>query len=113
MKLLSSLEKKLVNMELRHQSREQELQQVQVESETSLDHAKLRTCPLLSWQVIGRSWQTSESGWRREAENKKRELDSFRQELDSILDILRYLQREGVVFCVPATSTTHILNELS
>uniref|UniRef100_UPI0037E7FD3C centrosomal protein of 162 kDa n=1 Tax=Semicossyphus pulcher TaxID=241346 RepID=UPI0037E7FD3C len=80
-KLLCSLERKIVNMELRHQHREKELQ-----------------------QVIGCSWQTSEADqqseverWKRLAQDKSRELEAFRLELDSILDILRHLQRQGVV----------------
>eukprot|EP00066_Takifugu_rubripes_P014210 XP_011603476.1 PREDICTED: centrosomal protein of 162 kDa isoform X1 [Takifugu rubripes] len=88
-KLLCSLEKKLVDMELRHQSRQNR-----------------------HLQVIDRSWPTFESDkqsqvecWRRVAEDQRRQLDAFRQELDSILDILRYLQREGVVLSFPAPST--------
>nr|XP_040021407.1 LOW QUALITY PROTEIN: centrosomal protein of 162 kDa [Gasterosteus aculeatus aculeatus] len=74
-KLLCGLERKIVNMELRHQHREKELQQV----------------------VVG-SWQTSEAeSWKRLAQDKSRELEAFRLELDSILDILRHLQRLGVV----------------
>lgn len=115
MKLLCSLQKKLVNMELRHQSREQELQQVHVAAETLAVpcSSHLRTCPPLSWQVIGRSWQRSESDersqvecWRRVAEDKSRQLESFRQELDSILDMVRCLQRQGMVLPVPAASTS-------
>ncbi|XP_068426865.1 centrosomal protein of 162 kDa isoform X2 [Clinocottus analis] len=80
-KLLCGLERKIITMELRHQHREQELQ-----------------------QVIGGSWQTSDAdqqselqSWKRLAEDKSRELEAFRLELDSILDILRHLQRQGVV----------------
>lgn len=76
-------------------------------------------CPFVSCKVIRRSWQTSEPEqpqvecWRRVAEDKRRELDAFRQELDSILDILRYLQREGVVLPFPAPSTPpHITGAL-
>ncbi|TWW79897.1 Centrosomal protein of 162 kDa [Takifugu flavidus] len=65
-------------------------------------------------EVIDRSWPTFESDkqsqvecWRRVAEDQRRQLDAFRQELDSILDILRYLQREGVVLSFPAPSTPH------
>nr|XP_020514652.1 centrosomal protein of 162 kDa-like isoform X2 [Labrus bergylta] len=86
-KLLCSLERKIFNMELRHQHREKELQ-----------------------QVIGSSWQTSEADqqtevehWKRLAQDKSRELEAFRLELDSILDILRHLQRQGVVL-TPVTA---------
>ncbi|XP_044063040.1 centrosomal protein of 162 kDa isoform X2 [Siniperca chuatsi] len=84
-KLLCSLERKILNMELRHQHREKELQ-----------------------QVIGGSWQTLEADqqseverWRRLAQDKSRELEAFRLELDSILDILRHLQRQGVLLPTP------------
>uniref|UniRef100_A0A3Q1KI59 Centrosomal protein of 162 kDa n=1 Tax=Anabas testudineus TaxID=64144 RepID=A0A3Q1KI59_ANATE len=84
-KLLCSLERKLLNMEFRHQHREKELQ-----------------------QVISGSWQTPEANqqseverWRRLAQDKSKELEAFRLELDSILDILRHLQKQGVVFPAP------------
>ncbi|XP_067458602.1 centrosomal protein of 162 kDa isoform X2 [Thunnus thynnus] len=81
-RLVCSLERKILNMELRHQHREKELQ-----------------------QVIGGSWQALEADqqqseverWKRLAQDKSRELEAFRLELDSILDILRHLQRQGVV----------------
>ncbi|KAI3361532.1 hypothetical protein L3Q82_013681 [Scortum barcoo] len=88
-KLLCSLEKKIFNMELRHQHRERELQ-----------------------QVIGGSLQMLETDqrseverWKRVAQDKSKELEAFRQELDSILDILRHLQRQGVVLPTPAPLT--------
>ncbi|XP_035862158.1 centrosomal protein of 162 kDa isoform X3 [Sander lucioperca] len=84
-KLLCGLERKILNMELRHQHREKELQ-----------------------QVIGGSWQTLEAdqhseaeSWKRLAQDKSSELEAFRLELDSILDILRHLQRQGVVLPTP------------
>uniref|UniRef100_A0A3Q3LFF6 Centrosomal protein of 162 kDa n=1 Tax=Mastacembelus armatus TaxID=205130 RepID=A0A3Q3LFF6_9TELE len=77
-KLLCSLERKILNMEVRHQHREKELQ-----------------------QVIGGSWQTLEANqqseverWRHLAQDKSRELEAFRLELDTILDILRHLQSQ-------------------
>ncbi|KAF7647638.1 hypothetical protein LDENG_00168900 [Lucifuga dentata] len=80
-KLVCSLEKKILNMELRHQQREKELQ-----------------------QVIGGSRQLLEADqldqvdhWRRLAQEKSRELEAFRLELDSILDILRHLHGQGFV----------------
>ncbi|XP_049440497.1 centrosomal protein of 162 kDa isoform X2 [Epinephelus fuscoguttatus] len=94
-KLLCSLERKIFNMELRHQHREKELQ-----------------------QVIGGSWQTLEADqesevetWKRLAQDKSRELEAFRQELDSILDILRHLQRQGVVLPTPDPSITSPLTQ--
>ncbi|XP_070822577.1 centrosomal protein of 162 kDa isoform X5 [Chaetodon trifascialis] len=93
-KLLCSLERKILSMELRHQDREKELQ-----------------------QVIGGSWQTLDADqqsnrhraevehWKRLAQDKSRELEAFRLELDSILDILRHLQRQGVVLPITAPPT--------
>ncbi|XP_073342549.1 centrosomal protein of 162 kDa [Pagrus major] len=87
-KLMCSLERKILDMELRHQHREKELQ-----------------------QVIGGSWtldadQPSEvEHWKHLAQDKSRELEAFRLELDSILNILRHLQRQGVVLPVAAPTT--------
>uniref|UniRef100_A0A8C2Z068 Centrosomal protein of 162 kDa n=1 Tax=Cyclopterus lumpus TaxID=8103 RepID=A0A8C2Z068_CYCLU len=80
-KLLCGLERKIVNMELRHQHREKELQQVIVGS----------------WQTSEADQQSEVESWKRLAQDKSRELEAFRLELDSILDILRHLQRQGVV----------------
>uniref|UniRef100_A0A7N9AVL2 Centrosomal protein of 162 kDa n=1 Tax=Mastacembelus armatus TaxID=205130 RepID=A0A7N9AVL2_9TELE len=91
-KLLCSLERKILNMEVRHQHREKELQ-----------------------QVIGGSWQTLEANqqseverWRHLAQDKSRELEAFRLELDTILDILRHLQSQGVVFSTPDPLVPHL-----
>lgn len=111
-KLLCSLERKLVNMEVRLQSREQELQQVLVAPETAAVPAPLTSGPVpLSWQLIGGSGQRSDERselecWRRVAKDKSRQLETFRQELDSILDMLRCLQREGVLVSAPAASSS-------
>uniref|UniRef100_A0A673BUK4 Centrosomal protein of 162 kDa n=1 Tax=Sphaeramia orbicularis TaxID=375764 RepID=A0A673BUK4_9TELE len=84
-KLLSGIERKICNMQLRHEHREKELQ-----------------------QVIGGSWpppdvdlQSEVERWKRLAKDKSREVEAFRLELDSILDILRHLQRQGVVIPTP------------
>ena len=45
--------------------------------------------------------QTEVERWRLLAQSKSRELEAFRLELDSILDILRELQRQGVVIPCP------------
>ncbi|XP_039864356.1 centrosomal protein of 162 kDa isoform X2 [Simochromis diagramma] len=84
-KLLCTLERKILNMELRHQHREKELQQV-------LGGA---------WQTPGDDLQSELEHWRRLAQDKSREMDAFRLELDSILDILRHLQRQGAVLPTP------------
>ncbi|XP_071325568.1 centrosomal protein of 162 kDa isoform X2 [Trachinotus anak] len=80
-KLLCSLERKILNMELRHQHREKELKQVIGGS----------------WQMLEANQQSEVERWKHVAQDKSRELEAFRLELDSILDILRHLQRQGVV----------------
>ncbi|KAL6108660.1 cep162 [Pungitius sinensis] len=80
-KLLCGLERKIVNMECRHQHREKELQQVIVGS----------------LQTLETDQQSEVECWKRLAQDKSRELEAFHLELDSILDILRHLQRRGVV----------------
>ncbi|XP_072251058.1 centrosomal protein of 162 kDa isoform X2 [Leuresthes tenuis] len=80
-KLLCSLERKILSMELRHQHRERELQQV-IGGTLHMSGADL---------------QSEVERWKRLAQDKSRELEAFRLELDSILDILRHLQRQGVV----------------
>uniref|UniRef100_A0A8C9Y209 Centrosomal protein of 162 kDa n=1 Tax=Sander lucioperca TaxID=283035 RepID=A0A8C9Y209_SANLU len=81
-KLLCGLERKILNMELRHQHREKELQQVQIMTLEADQHSEAES-------------------WKRLAQDKSSELEAFRLELDSILDILRHLQRQGVVLPTP------------
>uniref|UniRef100_A0A3B4YJX8 Centrosomal protein of 162 kDa n=1 Tax=Seriola lalandi dorsalis TaxID=1841481 RepID=A0A3B4YJX8_SERLL len=92
-KLLCSLERKLVTMELRHQHREKELTQVIGGSR----------------QMLEANQQSEVEHWKHLAQDKSRELEAFRLELDSILDILRHLQRQGVdvVHLEPDTQHTH------
>uniref|UniRef100_A0A3P8Z8Z0 Centrosomal protein of 162 kDa n=1 Tax=Esox lucius TaxID=8010 RepID=A0A3P8Z8Z0_ESOLU len=81
----TSLERKIHNLELRHARREKELQQVI--SQTRL--------------VLETEHQSELERWRSLAQGKTRELEVFRLELDSILDVLRELQRQGVVIPPP------------
>nr|XP_046170910.1 centrosomal protein of 162 kDa isoform X5 [Oncorhynchus gorbuscha] len=81
----TSLERKIHSMELRHTQREKELQQVM--GQTRL--------------VVEAEQQSEVERWRRLAQGKTRELEVFRLELDSILDVLRELQRQGVVIPAP------------
>ncbi|XP_072536151.1 centrosomal protein of 162 kDa isoform X2 [Salminus brasiliensis] len=81
----TSLEHKIHSMELRYQQREQELQQVIAQTRS----------------VVEQEQQTEVARWKRLAQGKSSELEAFRLELDSILDVLRELQRQGVV--IPAT----------
>uniref|UniRef100_A0A3B3ZA27 Centrosomal protein of 162 kDa n=1 Tax=Periophthalmus magnuspinnatus TaxID=409849 RepID=A0A3B3ZA27_9GOBI len=82
-KLLWTLEKKVQDMERRQQHRDRELQMIGAALPGGVD---------LQMEV---------ERWKRLAQNKTRELDSFRLELDSILDIIRHLQRQGVVLPAP------------
>uniref|UniRef100_A0A8D1HX12 Centrosomal protein of 162 kDa n=1 Tax=Sus scrofa TaxID=9823 RepID=A0A8D1HX12_PIG len=84
MKHFMVLEKKIKQMEMRHEQREQELQQIIQQTH----------------QVVETKQNKEIEKWKRLAQLKNRELDKFRTELDSILDVLRELHRQGVV--VPA-----------
>ncbi|XP_076136701.1 centrosomal protein of 162 kDa isoform X3 [Alosa pseudoharengus] len=86
----TSLESKIHNMELRYTEREKELQQVIAETRVATQ-AEL---------------QGELERWKRLAQSRSRELDAFRLELDAILDVLRELQRQGVV--IPAPEHTRI-----
>ncbi|XP_063006666.1 centrosomal protein of 162 kDa isoform X2 [Melospiza melodia melodia] len=88
MKHFLCLEKKIKHIESRHAEREHEIQKA----------TQLR-------QHISAVRQTQEvERWRRLAQEKNQELEKFRMELDSILDVLRELQKQGVV--IPAPDST-------
>ncbi|KAM9240132.1 centrosomal protein of 162 kDa [Leptosomus discolor] len=88
MKHFLCLEKKIKHIETRHAEREQEIQK-----------AAQRT------QHLTEARQTHEvEKWRRLAQRKNQELEKFRVELDSILDVLRELQKQGVV--IPASNSS-------
>ncbi|XP_075603737.1 centrosomal protein of 162 kDa isoform X2 [Balearica regulorum gibbericeps] len=85
MKHFLCLEKKIKHIETRHAVREQEIQKA-----TQLT------------QHVTEVRQTQEvEKWRRLAQRKNQELEKFRVELDSILDVLRELQKQGVVIPAP------------
>uniref|UniRef100_A0AAQ6A8C3 Centrosomal protein of 162 kDa n=1 Tax=Amphiprion ocellaris TaxID=80972 RepID=A0AAQ6A8C3_AMPOC len=86
-KLLCSLETKILNIELKYQHKEEELQQVPIRT-AGVDH------------------QSEVERWKRLAQDKSRQLEVFRLELDSILDILRHLQRHGLVLPTPDLPVT-------
>uniref|UniRef100_A0A663DXN8 Centrosomal protein of 162 kDa n=1 Tax=Aquila chrysaetos chrysaetos TaxID=223781 RepID=A0A663DXN8_AQUCH len=89
MKHFLCLEKKIKHIETRYAEREQEIQKA-----TQLT------------QRITEARQTHEvEKWRRLAQQKNQELEKFRVELDSILDVLRELQKQGVV--IPAPNSKH------
>ncbi|XP_078225830.1 centrosomal protein of 162 kDa isoform X2 [Callithrix jacchus] len=81
MKHFMGLEMKIKQMEMRHVQREQELQQIIQQTH----------------QVVETEQNKEVEKWKRLAQLKNRELEKFRTELDSILDVLRELQRQGVV----------------
>ncbi|XP_039077757.1 centrosomal protein of 162 kDa isoform X2 [Hyaena hyaena] len=81
MKHFMGLEKKIKQLEMRHEQREQELQQIIQQTH----------------QVVETEQSKEIEKWKRLAQLKNRELDKFRTELDSILDVLRELHRKGVV----------------
>ncbi|XP_042659091.1 centrosomal protein of 162 kDa isoform X2 [Tyto alba] len=88
MKHFLCLEKKIKHMETRHAEREQEIQKAA--------HVT---------QHITEARQSQEAAkWRRLAQQKNQELERFRVELDSILDVLRELQKQGVVIPAPNSS---------
>ncbi|NWY38479.1 CE162 protein, partial [Sylvia atricapilla] len=88
MKHFLCLEKKIKHIESRYAEREHEIQKA-----TQLT------------QHISEVRQTQEAEkWRRLAQQKNQELEKFRMELDSILDVLRELQKQGVVIPAPDSS---------
>ncbi|NXH52493.1 CE162 protein, partial [Rhabdornis inornatus] len=88
MKHFLCLEKKIKHIESRHAEREHEIQKA-----TQLT------------QHISEVRQTQEvEKWRRLAQQKNQDLEKFRMELDSILDVLRELQKQGVVIPAPDSS---------
>ncbi|NXB66325.1 CE162 protein, partial [Struthidea cinerea] len=88
MKHFLCLEKKIKHIESRHAEREHEIQKA-----TQLT------------QHIAEARQAQEvEKWRRLAQQKNQELEKFRMELDSILDVLRELQKQGVVIPAPDSS---------
>ncbi|XP_015714422.1 centrosomal protein of 162 kDa isoform X1 [Coturnix japonica] len=85
MKHFLCLEKKIKHIETRHAVREQELQ---------------KAAQLTQHITEGRQSREAER-WRKLAQRKNEELERFRVELDSILDVLRELQKQGVVIPAP------------
>ncbi|XP_015680701.1 centrosomal protein of 162 kDa [Protobothrops mucrosquamatus] len=81
LKRFSCLERKIRQLETSYEQREQELQQViqQTRYNAEVEHL-----------------QETEK-WRKLALLKNQELEKFRVELDSMLDVLRQLQKQGVV----------------
>ncbi|NXO51438.1 CE162 protein, partial [Aramus guarauna] len=85
MKHFLCLEKKIKHIETRHAAREQEIQKA--------THLTQHVTEVRQTQEVEK--------WRRLAQRKNQELEKFRVELDSILDVLRELQKQGVVIPAP------------
>ncbi|ELU14616.1 hypothetical protein CAPTEDRAFT_180569 [Capitella teleta] len=76
-----SLKCKIQEMEARHSQRERDLQQIIKNSH----------------QAASMELSEEADRWKNIIDAKNRETEKFRAELDSILDVLRELQRQGVV----------------
>ncbi|XP_075718210.1 centrosomal protein of 162 kDa isoform X3 [Rhinoderma darwinii] len=87
MKHFLTLESKIKHMEIRHSQREQELQQI-------IDQTR----------HVAEATQVKEiEKWKKLVQQKNMELEKFRTELDAILDVLRVLQKQGVVIPTSAS----------
>ncbi|KAG8582130.1 hypothetical protein GDO81_007932 [Engystomops pustulosus] len=87
MKHFLTLESKIKHMEMRNSQREQELQQI-------IDQTR----------HVAEATQIKETEkWKRLVQQKNMELEKFRTELDAILDVLRILQKQGVV--IPSSAS--------
>ncbi|XP_033740453.1 centrosomal protein of 162 kDa-like isoform X2 [Pecten maximus] len=89
MKHFESIHEKIVHMEQRHEQREKELQEV-------IRNAK---------QVASVELEQEVQKWRKIVEAKNSEIQKFRTELDAILEVLRVLQRQGVVIPISASAS--------
>ena len=81
MRHFEGLQDKIRQMERRHQQRERELQQI-IHSNTAAASADLNL-EVAKWKTI--------------VDGKNHESEKFRSELDSILEVLRELQKQGVI----------------
>lgn len=89
MKHFEQIEDKILSIENKHKNREKELQQVIQNSKDS--HTK--------------ELEKQTAKWKQVVEVKNKEIQKFRVELDAILDVLRLLQKQGVVLPVRTSHT--------
>lgn len=89
MKHFEQIEDKILSIENKHKNREKELQQVIQNSKDS--HTK--------------ELEQQTAKWKQVVEVKNKEIQKFRVELDAILDVLRLLQKQGVVLPVRTSHT--------
>ncbi|XP_038059164.1 centrosomal protein of 162 kDa-like [Patiria miniata] len=89
-----ALQAKIATMEAKHAQREQELQQLVTRARYSASYEKDQEI----------------AGHQQVLAAKNRELQQFRQELDAILEVLRELQRQGVVLPLHSHTVQSLLN---
>jgi protein QN1 len=89
MKHFEQIEDKILSIEKKHETRERDLQQVIQKSKDS--HTQ--------------ELEQQAAKWRQVVEVKNQEIQRFRVELDAILDVLRLLQKQGVVLPVRTSNT--------
>lgn len=87
MKHFEALQDKIMQMENRHEQREKELKQL-------ITNAKQAATVELDLEI---------KKWKNIVEIKNNETQKFRTELDSILDVLRLLQKQGVIIPINGT----------
>ncbi|XP_022103502.1 centrosomal protein of 162 kDa-like [Acanthaster planci] len=94
MRHFEALQAKIASMEAKHAQREQELQQLVTRARYSASYEKDQEI----------------AGYQQSLAAKNRELQQFRQELDAILEVLRELQRQGVVLPLHSRAVQSLLN---
>lgn len=90
MRHFEELQEKITQIEAKHSQREQELQQI-------IRNSKLNASIEIEKEV---------DKWRKLVETKNNEIQKFRMELDSILEVLRVLQKQGVIIPVSSTAVS-------
>ena len=84
MRHFEALQDKIVQIENKHTLREQELEQI-------IRNHKQNASIELEKEV---------NNWKKLVQTKNNEIEKFRMELDSILEVLRVLQKQGVIIPV-------------
>jgi len=90
MRHFETLQEKIVQIENKYTTREKELQDV------------IRN----SSQAASIEKEAEVEKWRQLVESKNNEIQRFRVELDSILEVLRVLQKQGVIIPVASTAVS-------
>ena len=91
MRHFEALLTKINDMEAKHAKREQDLQQIIQQGRA--------TANLELTQEVEK--------WKRLVESKNRETEKFRAELDAILEVLKELQRQGVILPCRGAGVSH------